>query len=358
MELKNPIKKRDAVYCNLKLFLIFLVIYGHMIEGRIYEDTVLMLVYRMIYSFHMPLFLFLSGLFLTDSAGCFRQMKKMLFLYCLLQPFAVFVCNLSGDHFSLWIPVWHLWYLLSLACMDLAGLLWYWFAEKLRTAWNTSFAKTGIVILSLLISCGAGYVPALGRFLSLSRTLCFLPYFFLGLFLPKDMDWKGFRRIGLAAFWVFLILFNLWGSRIPADFFYQADCFSASGIGSLGLRGFFYRLLSFFLACSIGLFFLVFTADCRLPISRLGMDTLVPFLLHAPMVSAMIRLAAFFPRMSGGCWNLFSIAVSIYLIFIFYKVTQWKQQMCRVTAKSAVRETMGLKRKKNHGISLRQSLGL
>ena len=76
MELKNPIKERDAVYCNLKLFLIFLVIYGHMIEGRIYEDAVLMQIYRMIYSFHMPLFLFLSGLFLTDFAGCFRQMKK------------------------------------------------------------------------------------------------------------------------------------------------------------------------------------------------------------------------------------------------------------------------------------------
>ena len=201
--------------------------------------------------------------------------------------------------------------------------------------------KTGVVILSLLLSCTAGYVPALERFLSLSRTLCFLPYFFLGLFLPKDMDWKGFRRIGLTAFWVFLMLFNLWGSRIPADFFYQADCFGLSGIGSLGLRGFLCRMLCFFLACSIGLFLLAFTTDCRLPVSRLGMDTLVPFLLHAPLVSAIIRLADFFPRMSGGCWNLFSIAVSVYLIFIFYKLTQWKRQMCLVTARAAVRGTAG-----------------
>lgn len=55
------LKKRDADYCNLKFVLMFLVVYGHLIEGRMEESVFLTQVYRLIYTVHMPLFLFLSG---------------------------------------------------------------------------------------------------------------------------------------------------------------------------------------------------------------------------------------------------------------------------------------------------------
>ena len=332
MEAKNPIKKRDAVYCNLKLFLIFLVIYGHMLEGRICESAPLMQIYRMIYSFHMPLFLFLSGLFLTDSGRCSQQMKQMLVLYFPLQSAAVFLCNLLGGHFSLWVPVWHLWYLLSLASMDLLGLLWCRLVERFPLRMDKGTIKAGIVIGSLLLSCGMGYVPAVGRFFSLSRTLCFLPYFFLGLFLPKDMDWKKFRPAGLAGLCVWLVLLGLWGSRVPVNFFYQADCYALSGIADAGVCGFLCRLLSFFQASGMGLFLLAFAADSRLSASRLGADTLVPFLVHAPLVGVIVRLADFFPEMSAGRWNFFSVAAGIYVIYLCYKLPQWRRQMCRIAA--------------------------
>lgn len=57
------VKLRDAQYCNLKLLLIFLVIYGHLIEPGIRNSEVLMVQYRWIYMVHMPLFCFLSGFF-------------------------------------------------------------------------------------------------------------------------------------------------------------------------------------------------------------------------------------------------------------------------------------------------------
>ena len=40
------VKLRDARFCNLKLLLIFLVIYGHLIEPGIYQSEVLMTQYK------------------------------------------------------------------------------------------------------------------------------------------------------------------------------------------------------------------------------------------------------------------------------------------------------------------------
>lgn len=49
-----------------KLLLIFMVVYGHLLEGIMDNAEPLMQIYRIIYSVHMPLFL--SGLFLKSVA--------------------------------------------------------------------------------------------------------------------------------------------------------------------------------------------------------------------------------------------------------------------------------------------------
>lgn len=66
-----------------------MVVYGHMIEGMIGSVKPLMQIYRVIYSVHMPLFLFLSGLFLKSKAGCQRQAKQMLLYYGVCQTAVV-----------------------------------------------------------------------------------------------------------------------------------------------------------------------------------------------------------------------------------------------------------------------------
>ena len=116
------VKLRDARYCNIKLLLIFLVIYGHLIEPGIWQSKVLMTQYKWIYLFHMPLFCFLSGLFLNDSKACARQLIKMLSVYIVLQVLAV--C-FGKDKVKPATPYWHLWYLLSYCAW--AGFGWLWF---------------------------------------------------------------------------------------------------------------------------------------------------------------------------------------------------------------------------------------
>ena len=72
--------KRNAFFCNLKVFLIFFVVYGHLIETKIYDNEIFMWQYFIIYSIHMPMFAFLSGVFLRGKKVCLLQCKKT-FLY-------------------------------------------------------------------------------------------------------------------------------------------------------------------------------------------------------------------------------------------------------------------------------------
>ena len=63
-------KTREYQWDNLRFLLISLVVLGHLWEimGQApYKDVV----YRIIYSFHMPAFLFLSGMFAKSNRNKF-----------------------------------------------------------------------------------------------------------------------------------------------------------------------------------------------------------------------------------------------------------------------------------------------
>ncbi len=282
---------RDAKYCNLKLFLIYLVIYGHWIEPQIEHSALLMQVYRFIYSFHMPLFAFLSGLFLRDEGDCMRQCKRSLQIFLPLQAICV-VLGLT----SFLTPYWHLWYLLSNATWYVMAYLW------LR------FRKHGIkfLILLMLLGCIAGYVPFIGRAFSASRTLVFAPYFWAGLLLRPRRTWS--RWFGALGF--FLALVVLCVLPISAEFFYQAEPYGdiAYGFGN--------RLICYLVGGGLCLFFLAYSPCRRFGISKLGADTMPAYLLHAPLVLWCRELP--FPQWMGPI-------VCAVLLCLICKLLQWRK---------------------------------
>ena len=70
---------------NIKFFLIFCVVFGHMLE---LVDTGVW--YKIIYSFHMPAFIFVSGYFAQ-----FNRKKIIGVLYTLIFYFNVCTCFLT-----------------------------------------------------------------------------------------------------------------------------------------------------------------------------------------------------------------------------------------------------------------------
>lgn len=313
------IKQREAFYCNMKLLLIFMVVYGHLLEGIMDNAEPLEQIYRGIYSVHMPLFLFLSGLFLKNRTGCVRQMRQAFLYYAVCQTAVVAVGRVLGQQMSIGTPVWHLWYLLSLGCM--AGLGWCWFV--LTERWqqiDRGTVKAALLTVSVLIALAVGKYPAVGRWLSLSRTFCFLPFFLAGVFCSENMDWKSVRTkiVGLAGLGVWLFMYLMWGREIPIALFYQADSYDTLGI-SQGVR---LRMICILLAVFLGLFLLAFVPNRRLPFSKVGADTLWIYLLHAPFVKLfeLIELP----------WHV-QIAVApvlaVCIILFLYKLFQWKHQL-------------------------------
>lgn len=245
------IKLRSAYYCNLKLLLLFLVIYGHAIEPTISKDPMLLGLYRLIYLFHMPLFAFVSGLFVKNAAGCLRQIRRLLPLYLLCQSIAV------GLGQARWhTPWWILWYLLSLCCwLALSALLLKW----KRGGW-------WILALAVAAGCLAGRIRWVGRPWSLSRTIVFFPYFWLGVLLPPEFPWHRFRLPSLPAL-------GLIGVTFPVATLYHAGpCAPLT------------RLACYGCAAALSLLVLSWCPARRFPWTKAGADTLPAYLLHGPLL--------------------------------------------------------------------------
>ncbi len=295
------LKTRDAGCCNIKLFLLFLVVYGHVIEGRIAESELLMMQYRLIYSFHMPAFVFLSGRFLGSREACKRQVLRAAKLYVLLQTGLVLADAffLQGN-LKFAIPVWHLWYLLSMACWGMAAYLWNLSAERFPVL-DRRGAKLGVILAAALTALMAGCCPSVGRGFSMSRTLVFLPYFLAGLFTPESFSMRrrqgGMMKIaGLAAGAAGIVLFLCFGGELSADFLYQAD-----GYGGLGcLRGIRLRSFSYLLGGLFTFFLLQCMPGRKLACSRAGADTMKLYLCHAPLAWLAGRLPIGLPAFTAA----------------------------------------------------------
>ena len=162
---------RDAKFDGLKFILMFLVVLGHLK----YMDYGLR-ISRIIYSFHMPVFIFLSGFFTSLSSNKEKRIswiKNTIIIYIVADIAELLLnilldysaCSLKGREFSIssyfnwhtvfW-PGFALWYLVCLI---------YW-----RIAIWTIGNKMNDII---------------GFDLSFQRTFAFLPFFVLGIVFKK-----------------------------------------------------------------------------------------------------------------------------------------------------------------------------
>ena len=237
---------RNHTLDNAKFILIVAVIFGHSIEPYISNSTTLRVVYLFIYSFHMPAFAIISGMLskavLNDTS--IRKLTKSLFI-----PFLTFSLLYESLHllrhgeFSKYLvslePYWILWFLLSLFIWRL--LLPFTLKLKYPVVWLTIFAVL------------AGYVDSIDRFLGISRTIYFFPFFVFGYQMTSnrlsDVLYKKLSR----AFAVFVLAINAalfsYSPEISTLWLYGASSYSEMGhpewsAGLIRLIFLFFSLLS------------------------------------------------------------------------------------------------------------------
>ena len=168
---------RDYSLDNIRFFLIFSVVFAHLLEvWSPFAGSKLL--YRLIYSFHMPAFLFLFG------CNARFSFKRIIFRWCvpylIFQTayllFARFVLQERSD-WNYGTPYWLLWYMM--ACV---------FYQLLLPLVDTENKKKQVLILSaaFALSLLIGFVDIIGYFLTLSRFFVFLPWFLLGYYCKKN----------------------------------------------------------------------------------------------------------------------------------------------------------------------------
>lgn len=258
---------------NFKAFLIFAVVFGHLLECLGGQRRLWL--YFIIYTFHMPAFVFVTGFFAVPNAN--RIVKKVLypyfvyqFLYLIFQRYYL----RQGNDIQFTTPYWLLWYLLSLFCWMLLLQIIDW----------SGFQKKWVLIIAILFALLSGFDRSVGTMLSLSRTIVFLPYFILGHYMRGYTDgiktvsfYKLLISIIIIVISILLIVRNV--GQINAVWLYHSVSYKA-GEYSIWIRG---GLL--IIAFSWIYFLLSIIPDKRIRIlTALGQYSLPVFLLHGFVV--------------------------------------------------------------------------
>ena len=193
-------KKRIAWLDNIRFILITLVVMGHFADNFTEKFDAYKSIFLFIYSFHMPLFIFISGILHKNK----NITEKCLF-YVSVGFILKIILSLSyqsiGDKpfFYLLSDLYLPWYLFAMTGFV---LLTYLLRER---------NKYYILIISILIACFTGYDYTVGDTLYLSRIVIFFPFYWGGSMINietllhlKEHLWKKIIALAVVVLWIYL----------------------------------------------------------------------------------------------------------------------------------------------------------
>ena len=296
--------QRNYKMDNIRFLLIFLVILGHFIE--LFQGGFSLALYKIIYSFHIPAFLFLTGFFAR-----FKPRKILLNLIC---PYILFqtlylafdaIMLQRKDSFTLnfTTPYWLLWYLLTTIC--------YYLLIPLIDSEN-KLSRRLILGLAIAISLLAGFDTTIGYYGSLSRTYTFLPFFLAGFYLSKTKKMPQKNRLTLPLSGLLALLCSFYiinNSGITKQVLYGSYSYEKAGYNPL--------IKAIILVCGFAwiIFLLSAIPEKKIPfVSLLGQNTLPIFLLHGFVVKLAKEYDIFALSEIGNL--LLAITLSLVIILL------------------------------------------
>lgn len=314
---------RVNLWDNARFLLIVLVVVGHAISTIRTETSFAFASYALIYLFHMPGMIALSGVFSkpTVTPKAARSTVQLLAVWLLWEVlWAVIHWFETGrDLPGSWLVVsaWSLWFLVTLATMRILLP----FIARVRHP----------LLLSVALALAAGLSPSIGTEFSASRTLCFLP-FFVAAWLAADRGWfakqwfqqpsTALRSAAWSVFAVVIAIFALipqlrevW--RIDKWLTWRNDyawLFAHAPLGVLepaaqwqqALLGIGVRAVLLLVAAAMIMALLLLVPRYKTFFTVWGTRTLFVYLLHGPII--------YFLRASGvvdavGAWGVPGVLV-------------------------------------------------
>lgn len=281
---------RIYFYDNVKFLAIVLVVIGHIIDPLAMKDSnpLDQNLFLTIYSIHMPLFIFISGLFYKkmDKSSKFPAQKVIAFIligiairsYVALESIFLgtkpdFSILDTNDSFA--------WFMFAIAAFY--ALMWVF------RNYNTKF----VLLIAVLISCMAGYDSFIGDKFALMRIVNFFPFFVVGYMISPQvllnfLSKKYVKIVGavivaatLAVFFGFHNLYDILRPMFTARNSYES-------LDSLYNYGFLIRLVCFAVSALFGLSVMSLVPKNKIPaISFAGTKTLQIYFWHKLFVIAI-----------------------------------------------------------------------
>ncbi|MPW26984.1 hypothetical protein GC105_14460 [Alkalibaculum sp. M08DMB] len=298
---------RDYYFDNAKFLLIILVVLGHFIQPVIGESVALYCLYKIIYIFHMPAFVFLTGYFMKHTKDHSKSIIKFSLLYLIMQTIYYFIM-VDSNYISYSTPYWSYWYLLALV------------------AWHLVFPHVknikGILAISFILGILVGHDSGFDTFLSLSRIFVFFPFILLGYFTKREhlvfLKNSKTKYIILAVSIIcsyILLKYNLLDSEL---------LFGRSSYVDMGYTTWYagiYRLLAYSLSILYGFCFFIFVPTRQAYYSTLGRQTLNVYLMHG-IVIRVLESVGFYNRFNTYPWYFLLIVISVILTFAFALISK------------------------------------
>lgn len=307
-------KERDYYFDNVKAVLIFLVVLGHFLLP-IHGKSFLVVIKRLIYVFHMPLFVFVSGYFAKNiyKNGQYN-FKKILYF---IKAYIIFVVAIqvvyeicgfrSFGEINFFSQSGAPWYLFAM-------IVWYLLIPVIR-----KFRPVPVIAVSIVLALAAGYIKEIGDFLCLSRILVFGPFFFLGYYLEKSTldevlrpEYKKIVVPAAAAICAGILVF---GGKLKDELqmvyenisYYELDAWWAGALVRLGLLA-----AAFVISWAV----LFYIPKEKTSISFIGQHTMPVYMLHR-ILRDVLMFAGIYDFLGNMGWLALVVLSSLSVCVVY-----------------------------------------
>ncbi|MGW1201493.1 acyltransferase family protein [Streptomyces cyaneofuscatus] len=282
-------KRRDPYFDNVKYLAIVLVAVAHAWEPVMDGSRATRALYMIVYTFHMPAFILISGYFSRTFDMSSPKVKRLItgvaVPYVLFETayslFKRYVDDSPDTSITLVDPLFLTWFLIALFIWRVTTPIWLTLRHPLPVA--------------LAIAMLASVSPDIGDDLDLQRVLQFLPFFVLGLLMkPEHFQLIRRREVRLLALPLFAgaLLFAYWiAPRMQLGWLYRAN--SAQEMDAPWWSGAVMSLALFGCALALTIGFLAWVPRRNMWFTVLGAGTICGYLLHGFMIKGAVYTGLF-----------------------------------------------------------------
>lgn len=269
------------------------VVLGHVIMA-LGGGKAEMAMFNFIYSFHMPLFVFLSGYFTRPGEMTEKSVRgafHFLSLFILFDLLMWLVVPRDVNYRTILTPQYAMWYLLSM-------FYWRFLSMFVKKKWLTWRNLAMVTVFSALV----GFVPFIGEIGSFNRTACFLCFFMAGMMCRGTDFFSKIKKIPVwvaiipaIVIFVFMLNFHVYNDGLRYVYSNSYGTSLVRFVDRCGQMG---------AAVLLGIGF-IRLSQLKMPklFARLGQKTLFFYLYHTFFIAALPHVANTLELPRGLGWS-------------------------------------------------------